>query len=275
MRARAALGVGLDSAGRAVVTTLHSDPPLVLRPTIRTGDYGPAPRSDPRRTVRVAVAAGAGGPVGGDDLELTVRIGPGATLVLLTVAASVVLPGPRGERSRMRVCAEVASGGTLVWLPEPLVAAAGCDHDAGTSVALGTGARLLLREELILGRHGELPGRVRQRLRVTRAGSPHHHQELVVGPGEPGWDGAAVTGGRKAVGSLLAVGWEAVTPPAGARAGAPAGQDPDCAVLELAHGGKSVVAVAADSHTLRTRLDDALSTVCPTGGGPTSAARTA
>lgn len=189
------------------ITGLHSESPLLLRPT------HPARVDEPLRRwaeragspLWVALVAGAAGPVGGDCLELTVDVGPGANLVLRAVAATLALPGAHGDPSRSNVYIRVAEGATLVWLPGPVIAAGGCRHHATTRIELEPGARLLAREELILGRHGEQPGTAHQRLRVSIADRPVHDQELSVGPDQPGSDGPAVTGGHRAVGSLLMV----------------------------------------------------------------------
>ncbi|MFF1759533.1 urease accessory protein UreD [Streptomyces sp. NPDC058266] len=93
----------------------------------------------------------------------------------------------------------------MTWLPEPVLAAGGCDYHVTTYIDLMPGARLLLREELLLGRHGETPGACRQRLRVRRSGRAEYDQELILGTDAPGWQGPAVTGGRRALGSLLVV----------------------------------------------------------------------
>ena len=98
--------------GRTRVTVLRSDGPLALRAT-------------PGGVYLVGAAAG---PVGGDDLALEVDVGPGTTLVLRSAAASVLLPGPHGDVSRLRIRARVAAGGRLDYGLQPAVAAAGCDH---------------------------------------------------------------------------------------------------------------------------------------------------
>ena len=46
---------------------------------------------------------------------------------------------------------------------------------------LADDARLLIREEILLGRHGETSGRVRQRVSVRYAGRPLYRQDLEVG----------------------------------------------------------------------------------------------
>ncbi|MER5437795.1 urease accessory protein UreD [Streptomyces sp. NPDC002790] len=218
MRADARLTVtangadGADGAGRATgcrpsrIARLRSDGPLLLRPAIATGPtpLGRWNLAGPG-TARVSRAAGTGGPLGGDDLRLHVDVGPGAALVLRDVSATVALPGPHAEPCHVTTTMSVGRDATLVWLPEPVIAAHRCDHHFVTRIDLAPGARLLVREELLLGRHGETPGTVRQRLRVQLDGRPLHDQELALGPDVPGWHGPAVTGGRTALGSVLVV----------------------------------------------------------------------
>lgn len=262
MRARAELAVALAPAAggrtRSRVSRLRSDGPVLLRPAIATGAE-PLRRWDLEGpgAARVARVAGAGGPLGGDDLRLRVDVGPGAALVLRDVSATVALPGPHGDVSRMDTSVRVGRGATLVWLPEPVIAARGCDHHVSTRVDLDRGARLVVREELLLGRYGEAetPGTVRQRLRVCVEGRPVYDQEIAVGPGAPGWQGAAVTGGRPALGNVLVLDPEWGTgryglPRVEARA--------DAALLPLSDAAVLLTALADDALALRRVLDAGL-----------------
>lgn len=258
-----------DGGGRSRIAVLHSQAPLVLRPTHPKGPEPwtrGGPGGDPG-VARVCVAAGAAGPIGGDDFRFRVDVGAGSTLVLRQVSATVLLPGPRGERSSTRTAVSVGAGATLVWLPEPVIAARGCRHLGEVRVELAAGARLVLREELLLGRHGEQPGTVRQRLRIRLDGRPLLTQQLDVGPEAPGWDTAAVTGGRRAVGSLVVVdpAW-LEAPPAAALLGR------DGAVLPLAGPAALVSVLAADGLALRRRLDQGLAALVP---APAAGARCA
>ncbi|MFP5347806.1 MAG: urease accessory protein UreD [Actinomycetes bacterium] len=229
----------------------------MLRPT---SIGGPVPLRRWKLTeaspVRVALVGGAAGPLGGDDLRLHVDVGAGASLVLKGVAATLVLPGPHGQASSSEVSLRVGAGATLVWLPGPVIAAAACSHRAVTRIELAPGARLLAREQLVLGRHGERPGALRQRLRVTIGARPLHDQELRVGPESPGWDGAAVTGGRRALGSVV------VVDPAWADSDGPAlpavASSADVARLPLDGPAVLVTALAPDMVTLRERLETAV-----------------
>jgi urease accessory protein len=190
--------VRADAVLRAVdgrLTTLHGEPPLLLRHT-GTADDGAAV---------VHLVGGAAGPLAGDRLALTVEIGPATKVEIRSVAATVALPGRTDDWSTMTTTITVAANATLRWLPEPLIAARGCRHVSRTEIDLAASARLLWRDELVCGRHGELPGDVRSQLHVRYDGRPLLAHDLAVGPEAAGWAGPAVLGGAKAVGSLLTV----------------------------------------------------------------------
>jgi urease accessory protein len=187
--ARARIVAEADGSGGTRLVVLRSSVPLVLR----------------QAQGAVWIVGGAAGPLGGDDLSLDVDVGPGATLTVRTAAAAVALPGPAGSASRLRVSTAVGAGATLRWLPEPVVAASGCLHRADARIGLGGGARLVWREEVLLGRHGEDAGSCRSRIRVDLQGNPLLRQEVRVGPDALGWRGAAVAAGARAIGSLLVV----------------------------------------------------------------------
>src|SRR5262249_4903070 len=153
MRASAHIVACADSAGRTILATLRGEPPLLPRRTHGSG--GDA--------VEVHLVGGAAGPLGGDEFELRIEVGPGASLVVRTVAAMLALPGPAGEQSSLLVRASVSAGATLQWLPEPTIAAANCHHVSYSTVDADAGATVIWREELIAGRHGESPGRLWQR----------------------------------------------------------------------------------------------------------------
>ncbi|WKU06193.1 urease accessory protein UreD [Micromonospora sp. HUAS LYJ1] len=262
MRAVARVVAVADSRGRTVLRELRGESPLLLRQ---------AAAEDGVPTVYVV--GGAAGPLAGDDLRLSVEVGPGAAVRVRTVAASVALPGPAGAVSRMRVDAVVHRGGTLDWLPEQLVASAGCDHVAESRVTLAEGARLLWREELVCGRYGEPAGDVVVATSVDHAGRPLLRQSLAVGPAAPGWAGPAVLGGATATGSLLVVGPAAASGPATVDGGGqprgrvlPTGPGASAAWLPLAGGPAALLtATAADAHTLRTLLTSPAGTHTPPG----------
>ena len=113
-------------------------------------------------------------------------------------------PAAASEQARYDVRLTVGEEAELRWLPEQLISAQGSELRMRTRVELAATARLVLREEQILGRHGEDAGHPASRLTVRRAGRPLLDQELAYGPGAPGgWDGGAVLAGHRAVGQLL------------------------------------------------------------------------
>jgi urease accessory protein len=194
------------------------------------------------------------GPLGGDRFTLTASVAEGARLHVGSAAATLALPGQAKGEARYDVRLDVADDAELHWLPEQLISARGSDLHVTTRAELAAGARLVLREEQVLGRAGEEPGRLGSRLTVRIAGRVVLDQELSCGPGAPGgWDGPAVLAGHRAVGQLVVVRPDfAQEPPEPQVLG-------DCAALmPLAGPAALVSAVAPDALRLRRVLDEAL-----------------
>ena len=199
MRARAELHV--EAGTRAPRLRWRSDPPILLRPT------GPG---------RVHLVQGGGGPLGGDDLALAVALGPDAALELRTVAASVVQPAGTAQPAHWALSADVADGAALRWCPEPTVICDGADLVAEVVVSLHVGACAVLREVVVLGRHGERGGRYQGRLSVDVDGAPLLTHAMLLDGADPALCGPAGTGGHRVVGTLVVAGAGAVTPAKGA-----------------------------------------------------------
>lgn len=247
---------GHEEESRSRVSTLRSEAPLMLRLTM---SKGPEPWAiTESQMVRVCIAAGAAGPVGGDHLQLIADVGAGSTLFLSDISATLLLPGPHGEQSRIDTRIQVGVGATLIWLPEPIIAAAGCNHLNTVHIDLEPGSRLLMREELLLGRHGELPGTIRQHVRVSLDGQPLYHQHLDLGPDIPGWDSPAIAHSHRALGSILTVdpAWSTAPPPAQSLTG-------DAALLPLSGPAVLISALAGDSLQLRQLLGEGLKALGP------------
>lgn len=240
MIARGRVVVEADGGGGSRLACLRSEGPIVLRPTAGS---------------LVHMVGGAGGPLGGDDLRIEVVVGAGAVLTLRTVAASVVQPGPSPLPSVVEVDASVGEGGVLHWLPEPTVAATGCRHQSRARVVLADGARLVWREELVGGRHGERGGSVSSRLTVDRAGRPLLRHRIDVGPEHPSWSSPAVGAGARCVGSVLVVDPAWLDAPTRPVVLADTDADGTAAMLPLAGPAVHVVALAPDARTLRRLLD--------------------
>ncbi|MGE3619142.1 MAG: urease accessory protein UreD [Acidimicrobiia bacterium] len=234
VRAAAALAVAREG-GRTVVRTLRSAPPLTLR----------------WAQGAVHLVGTAAGPLGGDDLLLRIAVGPGARLVVRSVAASLVLPGPAGEASRLRVEVDLAGGAHLDLGLEPQIVAGGADHRATARVRMAEGATLRWRELTVLGRHGEEPGSLRSRLRVEREGRAVHDAEVAVGPAWPTSTGPGGLAGARALGTLVVLG------PHGPGSGAWRLGPARGAVMELARGGWCASAVAPGAAAVAAWLDEA------------------
>jgi urease accessory protein len=236
VKASAALVAERGADGSIRLPVQRSQAPLILR---RTADA-------------VYLVGGAAGPLGGDVLELRIEVREGATLRLRTVAAAVALPGRDGQESVLSVTLAVAAGGRLEYLPEPTIAADGARHRTDIRVDLAAGAALVLRDEVILGRHGERGGACRTRLRADLAGRPLLRHELDVSGTDEVSLGPAVLAGHRTAGSLLWVepDW---TEPDGAGE-IPPGYRPGVAVMPLAGPAVLLTALAGDALTLRRRL---------------------
>jgi urease accessory protein len=233
-----------DGRGGTSLPVLESDGPLALRRT-RGGDSGEA---------RVVLVGAMSGPLGGDRFAVEADVERGARLRVGSAAATIALPGQIKDEARYDVRIDVAEGGELHWLPEPLISAKGSDLYVTTRLDLASGARLVLREEQVLGRAGEEPGRLSSRLVVRVGGRVVLDQELACGPGAPGgWDGPAVLAGHRALGQLVVVRPEFGDHPVTARV-----LGDSAALMPLAGPAALVTAVAPDGLRLRRVLDEAL-----------------
>jgi len=240
------------AGGMTRLPVLASQVPLVLR----------------RTPEAVYLVGGAAGPIGGDQLTLRISVGPGASLRVRTAAASIALPGPGGLESALRVMIDVAAGARLEYLPEPLVVSAGARHATIIRATVADGGSLIVRDEFLLGRHGETGGACRTELQVSYAGRPLLRQSLEVSGTDQADRGPAVLAGHRAAGTLLQVGPELTERPADlvspvddkAAADKPGAHPPSVAAMPLAGPGILITALADDAVTLRRNLSATPST---------------
>jgi urease accessory protein len=242
VRASARIVARADGRGGTALPVLEGEGPLALRRTRGSG-----------AEARVMLVGAMSGPLGGDEFAVRAAVESGARLRVGSAAATIALPGQSKGAARYDVRLDVADGAELHWMPEQLISAQGSDLYVTTRIVLGTGARLVLREEQVLGRADEQPGRLTSRLTVCVEGRTLLDQELSCGPGAPsGWDGPAVLGRYRAVGQLVVV-------RPGLAAEAVAGTVGEgVAIMPLAGPAVLVSAVAADGLRLRRALDEAL-----------------
>ena len=243
VRATARIVARDDGRGGTSLPVLEGDGPLALRRTRGSG-----------AEARVMLVGAMSGPLGGDHFMVEAGVEAGARLRVGSAAATIALPGQAKGESRYDVRLTVADGGELHWLPEQLISVRDSDLHVTTTVDLAATARLVLREEQVLGRAGEEPGRLVSRLRLRIAGRTVLDQELACGPGAPGgWDGPAVLAGHRAVGQLVVVRPEFAAEPVAARV-----LGEGAAVVPLAGPAALVTAVAPDALRLRRLLDEVL-----------------
>ncbi len=189
LRAAAALTVERVD-GRPRIRWTHAWP-VVLRPT---------------GAEQVHLVHGAGGPLGGDVLSLDVRIGASASLTVRSAGATMVQPG-RGEGpARWDATVAVGAGGHLDWAPEPTVVTDRAEFLTSLRVTLDAGASALVRELVVLGRHGRTGGAYRGHLAVTLDGRPLLAHTTVLDGADPALSGPAGSGGARAIGTLLTAG---------------------------------------------------------------------
>ncbi|MFD3476311.1 urease accessory protein UreD [Streptomyces sp. NPDC058695] len=243
VRSTARITASDDGRGGTCLPVLDSEGSLALR---RIRSTGP--------DARVMLVGAMSGPLGGDHMSVAAHVTAGARLRIGSVAATIALPGQAKGEARYDVRLVVDEGGELHWLPEQLISACESDLRVTTRAELAPGARLVLREEQVLGRTAEEPGRLTSRLTVHRAGRPLLDQELACGAGAPGgWDGPAVLAGHRALGQLVVV-----RPEFEKDRPSPALLGENAALTPLAGPAVLVTALASDALRLRGTLDDAL-----------------
>lgn len=152
-------------------------------------------------SARVALVPEGALLLAGDAVELDVTVGAGLELDLVETGGTVAYD-MRGSTARWDVRIDLAPGATLRWAGLPFVVAAGADVDRSVRVRCGAGARLALREALVLGRYGEPPGAVRQTTTVHDPEGPVLVEDLPLDAATAAW----LLGGSRVVTSVLSVG---------------------------------------------------------------------
>jgi urease accessory protein len=129
----------------------------------------------------VHLVSAAATPLGGDTITIRVIVEPGARLILRSVAATVVLPGPHSVASHALWDLQVA--GELDLDPEPTVIAGGSSHLAVTRLSVDGAGSVRLRERVQIGRSGEYDGFWSGTLHADVAEGPllRHRVELGTG----------------------------------------------------------------------------------------------
>ncbi len=168
------------------------------------------------RSCRIGLLATTALLLGGDTVAVEVDVGPGATLELFDVAGTVGYHG-RGRSAAWRTTARVAAGGTLRWSGEPFVVADGADVERTLDLDLDAAATLRLRETVVLGRSGEVGGRLHNRTAIRVGSEPVLLEDQLLDPTglrtHPG-----VLGAHRVIDTVITVGGPAPsTPPPAVR----------------------------------------------------------
>jgi len=211
------------SGSRVRVELLAQGPPE--RPVVR-----PMLLAAALRGARVALVPEGALLLAGDAVAIDIRVDAGLSLELVEPAGTVAFD-MRGGAASWDVRVTLGTGARLVWHGEPFVVAAGARVRRTTSVELGDGAALALRETLVLGRHGEPAGALLQSTEVVdAAGEPLLVEELALDRSTAGM----VLGGHRVLDTALVIGTD--LPAAG----------PDR--LDLECGGALLRRLANDAH---------------------------
>jgi urease accessory protein len=135
-----------------------------------TVPWRPQPvRGDPGAAT-VALVQTAACLLAGDDVRIEITVGDRARLELRELGAAVVHHSRGGPAARLAVDIAVGYDATLAWAAAPIISAAGSALERSMSVTLASGGVALLRDATVLGRAGELGGRLDARLRATADG---------------------------------------------------------------------------------------------------------
>ena len=195
-----------------------------------------APRLVSRDASRAHVALAAAGMIllGGDEVHVDVTVGAGCLLKLEDVGGTVAYRAD-GRRSSWTMAVRVEEGGALLWRGLPFVVTDGADVERRTTLDLAACATAVIRETLVLGRHGESGGRLRSAFTARDAEGPLLVEQLDLDglAPEPG-----VLGEHRVLDAVIALGFRPST-------------TADDLVLE--HPGAIARHLGAETHT--SRLD--------------------
>lgn len=131
--------------------------------------------------VRIGLVATTALLLAGDEVELEVELGSGACLELFDVAGTVAYHG-RGRASAWRTRIMLAEQARLRYQGAPFVVAEGADVERTLDLSLDPTANVWLRETVVLGRSGEIGGRLRSRTEVAVAGRQVLLEDQILDP---------------------------------------------------------------------------------------------
>lgn len=185
-----------------------------FRTELVVGKLAPRLISRGQNSAHVGVTAAEMLLLDGDQVEIQVRVGAGCTLLIEDIGGTVAYPrrisSAAGPPAQWNVDIKLEAGACLLWKGLPFVVAQTAEVVRCTSARLGPGAQLLLRETLVLGRHGETGGAIRSSLNISDDSGPLLCEETLVNGAlpEPG-----VLGDERVLDSVIAAGFRPETAP--------------------------------------------------------------
>jgi urease accessory protein len=155
------------------------------------------------RHARVALVPDGALLLTGDAVRVEIEVGRGIRLDLVEPAGTVAFD-MRGGDASWDVRIDLARDATLVWAGEPFVVASGARVRRSTVVDMDLGARLLVRETLVMGRHGERGGHLEQVWSAYgHEGVPLLVEETIL---DDSSDRPGILGGNRALGTVVGLG---------------------------------------------------------------------
>lgn len=157
-------------------------------------------------SARVALAAAQMLLLDGDTVRIEIEVGAGCTLEIEDIGGTVAYPGT----SSWAVRARIGAGGRLLWRGLPFVISAEARARRRTELVLGPDAAVLLRETLVLGRHGEIGGAIESGVTAAGDDGPFLVERLEADGAFPG---PGILGAHRVVDSVIAIGYRPPTGP--------------------------------------------------------------
>jgi urease accessory protein len=171
-----------------------------VRVGLVTGALAPRLIERNATSATVALAAAQMLLLDGDAVHIEIEVGDGCALEIQDIGGTVAYPGS----SSWEVRARIGAGGRLLWRGLPFVVTTGARVRRRTDVVLDLGAAALIRETIVLGRHGEVGGAVDSGITALGDEGPILVERLEAKGSSPG---PGVLGDARVVDSVLALGY--------------------------------------------------------------------